>query len=421
MKIEYLVVISSKEPFCKSTKSFNNLIQSYDEISVSNRKISYGKTSFGYDVQHGEIIDDEQRFFHIKLTCSDKAKIETFKLLLKSLRTILSKVSVKPPEVLWDDISSNYCNSAYPVIHEIENLMRKLITKFMLTNIGLGWTKETIPKEVSESIRSKGTSGQNYLHEVDFIQLSNFLFNEYSTANSRKLMEKLKTASNLNDLELSELKELVASSNWERYFSPIIDCESEYLKKRWKRIYEIRCEVAHNRFIGQSEYDELLLLHKEVKEIIEKAISVLDKIHVTDEQKEEVAENVAVTRGTMYEDFLYAWNTLLDVMKNLTVLIASEDDKIKLPHGNNWRNCTNTLTKTGAMPKDFKRQVVDLAAFRTTLVHHTDVIFTESSILDRIFLAQDLVVKVAEAISEFKNNNTIKRPSDSISDNGDEQ
>lgn len=194
-KVEYLTIINSKEEFCKSIVSFNSFLQSYDNIRISGVKIKFEGLTFLYDVQFGDIVEGEQRYFHIRLVCDDAKNLDKFKAMLRAIRTLLTKASGKPPEVLWDDVSSELAGKAYPIVHELENLMRKLITKFMFIKIGLAWTKNSVPKEVSESVKTKKeVGGHNYLYDVDFIQLSNFLFREYATANSRKLVEKLGAA-----------------------------------------------------------------------------------------------------------------------------------------------------------------------------------------------------------------------------------
>jgi hypothetical protein len=62
-KVEYLSAINSKESFCKSVSSFNNLLQSYDNVSINGNKIDFEGTEFEYDVQFSEIQEDSQRFF----------------------------------------------------------------------------------------------------------------------------------------------------------------------------------------------------------------------------------------------------------------------------------------------------------------------------------------------------------------------
>ncbi|MCI0559766.1 MAG: hypothetical protein MN733_14850 [Nitrososphaera sp.] len=217
MKVEYLVLLDSEEPFCKSVSSLNSLMQAYDDIEIASDSISYAGVSFGYEVSFEEIDREHQRYFHVRVVCSKQSNSQKFRELLKSLRTILTKVSGKPPEIIWDEIGSGLCGRAYPLIHRTENLLRKLITKFMLANVGVGWTKEAIPKEVVESIKAKPSEkSQNYLYELDFIQLSNLLFKEYATGDTRKIVDRIASANVLDDLNLDELKELVACN---RYFN----------------------------------------------------------------------------------------------------------------------------------------------------------------------------------------------------------
>lgn len=95
-RVEYLSVLSSQDDFCKSTESFNYLVQSYDHIEVTGTQIKFKDQSFGYEVQFGEINQGSQRFFHLKLCCDNSQALDDFKVLLKSIRTILAKASGKP-------------------------------------------------------------------------------------------------------------------------------------------------------------------------------------------------------------------------------------------------------------------------------------------------------------------------------------
>lgn len=370
-KVEYLSVISSKENFCKSIPSFNNLLQSYDNIKITPGKIKFDGAVFAYDVQYGEIVEGTQRYFHVRLGCEDPKSLQVFKSLLRSIRALLTKASEKPPEVLWDDTSSELSTLAYPIIHELENMMRKLITKFMLITIGLAWTKDAVPKEVSESIKGKRELGQNYLYEADFIQLSNFLFKEYSTANSRKLVEKLSAAQKIDELSLAELKELVPSSNWERYFSPIVDCKSDYLQPRWERLYLLRCIVAHNNFMSTGDYEELCRLSKEVKDKLAQALEGLDKVQVSSEQKEEVAENIASSMSSVVGEFLFGWNAVYELLFRLAYLSDSEVGKLGVTKREriDARVIANELLKEGVLDKGVADEIIQLQAVRNMVVH----------------------------------------------------
>ncbi|WP_146036643.1 HEPN domain-containing protein [Pseudomonas protegens] len=372
-KVEYLSVISSKEIFCKSISSFNNLIQSYDNIKITPGKIKFDNVVFTYEVEFGEIVEETQRYFHVRLGCEDSKHLAVFKSLLRSIRALLTKASDKPPEVLWDDTSSELSALAYPRIHELENMMRKLITKFMLITIGLAWTKDAVPKEVSESIKSKREVGQNYLYEADFIQLSNFLFKEYSTANSRKLVEKLSEAKKIEELSLAELKELVPSSNWERYFSPIVDCKSDYLQPRWERLYALRCIVAHNNLMSSSEYDEICKLSDEVKDKLAQAIKGLDKVQVSSEQKEDVAENIASSMNSVVGEFLFGWNIVYELLFKLAYLSDSEIGKTSITKREraSARVFASGLLKENIIEKELCDEITQLQAIRNLVVHNS--------------------------------------------------
>ena len=189
-KVEYLITVEQKGSFCNTIPAFNNLLRTIDDISIGANSIEFQGQKIGYDVQTGEILNDKQKFFHVKLTLSNEKYLKEYENLLRTIRTVLFKAGDKPVQVLWDGISLYYAQQAYPLIYDIENTMRKLTTKFMLINVGLGWANEAIPQEVIESIRSKSQKNNvNYLYEVDFIQLSNFLFKEYTTVNTRSYLK----------------------------------------------------------------------------------------------------------------------------------------------------------------------------------------------------------------------------------------
>lgn len=63
----------------------------------------------------------------------------------------------------------------------------------MAISIGYDWSDASTPKEVLDSVRTEGKKEKsNFLHEVDFIQLSNFLFKKYTKADSNRFIDSLK-------------------------------------------------------------------------------------------------------------------------------------------------------------------------------------------------------------------------------------
>ncbi|SQI29160.1 Uncharacterised protein [Serratia plymuthica] len=151
MRVEYLVTIEITNSFCKTKKSFLNFIQSDSEINIVGKKINYKSDVFGIEITEENSPSEKNKIFHIKLSNENDEKVNEFTNLLKVLRNLLHMASKNNIQTLWDDIGFNYSLKCYPIIHEIENMMRKLITKFMLTNVGVGWVETAIPEELKKS------------------------------------------------------------------------------------------------------------------------------------------------------------------------------------------------------------------------------------------------------------------------------
>lgn len=403
-RVEYLITVDQKDQFCKTTTGFNNLLKTIEGVSISNGDLSWSGMKVGYEVQDGEIQKDKQRFFHAKFTLKDDSMLERFEEFLRSVRGVLSKAGGRPPQVLWDGVSSNYARNAYPLVHEIENTLRKLITKFMLINVGLGWTREAIPSEVQESVRTKDRKlDHDYLYEVDFIQLSNFLFKEYATTNANALIDRVRQAKKIEDLDLEELKKAIPKSNWDRFFSKVVDCENEYLQSRWKALYERRNQIAHNRPIGKSEFDEIIRLKEELHPKFVQAIENLDQLKITEDERELVSENVATSKSESYSEFFSTWNEFhMNLYKLATILsVASKKNDLIKDKGTNVRNLVNMLTKDFKVLSPAQRKESQaLLRLRNYMIHEPSVIVPPNVIAANIDRTQELLRTLKSKITE---------------------
>lgn len=311
--VEDLLIIESKSNFCADIETFNNLMMTNSEVKFNKDKdkILYKDLEVDYKVQLNsmdEANDKGKNAFHTSFICREIDKVETFEKFLRLTREIFHKVCINQ-YVLKDDISFYYSKKSYPLIHEIENLMRKLINKFMIINVGVSWTDNHIPEEVKLAKgNSITTTNVSYLHGLNFIELSNILFKKYSPLSTDELMQKINEASELNSLSLDDLKEYVPKSNWERFFGERINCEQEFLNKRWKKIYDLRNKVAHNNIFKNRDYQELKTNIEEVNEKLEEAIESLDKINVTEEEKEMVSNNIMLEDQDEKNNLVYSSN-----------------------------------------------------------------------------------------------------------------
>jgi hypothetical protein len=400
--VEYLVTLDETADFCKDVAGLNNLLRTIDGLKVSNSEIRLGTLTVGYEVEGGSISNDKQRFFHLRLTLSEEARLSDFEALLRSIRSVLHKVGSRPPQMLWDGVSSYYADLAYPQINEIENLLRKLITKFMLTNVGLGWTTDYVPKEVAESVKVKDpTGGMDYLYQTDFIQLSNFLFKEYSTISAQVLLEKVKKATNISHLDLTELKEAIPQSNWDRYFSKIVKCESDYLRVRWQKLYDRRNQVAHNRSVNRSEYNEIVQLCTDLRPKFEEAVESLQQVSVDESGRDSVSANIAIDTNTDYKEFLLAWTKLHGTLVALTLVTAkTEPERAKiLKLMMNIRNLLNTLRANDRISSEPRERVIELLKLRNVMVHYPDVIVPESTLAARLLELTELTTELGSKTS----------------------
>lgn len=299
LRVEYLIVIKSKDCFCNSIKSFNNLLMSDSSILIENQTIKYNQIIVKYEVQMGKA--KEEQFFHLKLTYDFTNKFEKdlndYSQLLKAIRKIIYLLDIEF-NCIWDDISLYYSSKAYPIINEIENLMRKLITKFMVTNVGIEWVNETLPKEIKTVVTTNKNkerkSSNNLLYQIDFIHLADFLFKPYPTQDINNFYQKIKKIKTTQELNLEELKNFVPKSNWQRYFSEIVKCEDSYLQKQWEELYLLRCKVAHNNTVTKEDYEKIKEIASDLREKLQKAVDKLDKLEISDEEKETIVENLAI-------------------------------------------------------------------------------------------------------------------------------
>lgn len=218
-------------------------------------------------------------------------------------------------------------------------------------------------------------------------------------------MDKIKNAISKEDLDFNELKASVPTSNWERYFSwPLVECDSDYLKNRWEKIYDIRCKVAHNKLIKRNEVEELLKISTEVKEKLQSAIDNLDKINISQSDRESVAENIAISISTLCAEFLTLWKLINENIFKLVLLTAKTDEEKEkiIKAKNNWRSLCNFAKRKHILPSNFKTEMALISQFRSVIVNHADMVFTEESILSRIDSIKGLNQKIVDIISKVE-------------------
>jgi len=387
IKVEYLIIIdkltsSGLFSLCKDTSRFTEFLNDSDLLVVQKNKISLqnGK-SIDFELSTDKVKGKEQRFFYIKfLFNEEKTELEYFTKLLHTVKSVIIDAGGRL-ETLWDDVSYYYSEKSYKTIYKIENLLRKLITYFMLTNIGQDWHKETLPISIKEALsKSKRREYIDILHQIDFIDLSDLLFKTYQTANINELYEKISKATSVSDLELDELKQYVIKSNWEKYFSIIVDCDAEYLKERWKELYDLRCKVAHNGIIVKQEFERIIKLSNEVEEKLQRALDNISEVKIADEEKDEIAENIAGKTSYLIGEFIRFWklfeNNVIEFATGLLLIDKNQNLSITL------MNVIKVLQSRNFIDDQEFQEFLEIAHFRNLIVHKQDIKIDESLILE---------------------------------------
>ncbi len=176
----------------------------------------------------------------------------------------------------------------------------------MVNNVGVSWTKHSLPdelkKEISSSQKRRSNindkesedkiDSENILYQLDFIHLASLLLVPYQIEDVDKLYKQLNKAKDLKDLRLEKLKKFIPKSNWQRYFSDLIQYEDDEFKKQWSKLYLLRCKIAHNTIVTKKDYEDIVRLSSELKEKLKNAIDKLDKIELSEREKGVIRENV---------------------------------------------------------------------------------------------------------------------------------
>jgi len=191
---EYLLIFSEERKLMQNEEDLIRGLQLNQNLKIekkgSNNTITFQNAEFTLNVKKIKSKNEAYRSYVIDVCNTNKVTDEKEKLAVRDLNkeiiATIRELQHSQLNTLRDDLATEFSIEGYKHIHEIENKMRKLITIFMSTKVGLEWIKSNIPQEVIDSIKNKDVKSETqslntFLSETDFIQLSKFLFDKYST------------------------------------------------------------------------------------------------------------------------------------------------------------------------------------------------------------------------------------------------
>lgn len=368
--VEILDVINKSSLVGNSAASFIKILEASADIIITDDRLTFQETEFKLQVSdYG--INSEAIYIKIELDVIDEVKIHSFSKLIRTLRKIITESNIGKMQIIWDDISQYYCIQAYPKIYEIENMMRKLITKFMLINVGEFWVKHTLPEDFSfgkGSDKTKKNADYDIMYQTDFIQLSDFLFDAYREMDVSELIRKLTPLEydRMSAEQLRDIKKIIPKSNWEKYFTTHIQSDPLIIKENWKELYDLRCKVAHNRDFTKTDLERVLCIIDLLKPIILNAITKTETIEVDGDDKSELA--------TQFEDKLN--NELTSEQKKFVQTIMSMYQSIR----ESYKKCIGKEEYDGKIQvSEIVGTVVDSGAFgNITKAEIMEILITSS-------------------------------------------
>jgi len=357
MKIEY-ILIKGNDDFCKTIDQFKSFLKTNCRISLKNNKLFFSEVSFSYSLSVQEVKwkSKKEIVFYFIVTSPDDndnsiSKLEEFDKLLCRVNQINgNQFSIN---TIWDEVSMYYAKKLYPEIIKIENMLRKIIYRFMIKTAGSSWFDSTMPENVrnsiSETLKKNDLTLSNYdqLYFADFIQLGIFFFQPYSMKpRSDELIKQLKSvvenneSSELNKKKIMELIELYGSkSSWDRYFADKITVEN--LSEKWNKLYAYRNQVAHTKRIKKDDYLHAKSIIDELNTAFDKCLSNIDSVTLTEEETEAVQE-VAKETVTKQKPVinkqgevvisLPEWSTLLSNNSQISNAIEFINNSVSIPH-----------------------------------------------------------------------------------------
>lgn len=368
MKTEYLIRIDTKDNVATTEETFVSKLKSNVKLNIRKNKIKYESIEVDFRLKTYQTDNPDYIYFLMTMELPDEkadelAQIREYTALIKVIKGMLRvKESASNIEILWDDVTLYLSSKIYPKIYRVENLMRKLLTQFMCINVGRMWEKDSIPETISNSKSGKRerNDDNSLLYRLDFIELSNMLFDDYTVKNFKRLK---KDNPDKTEFSLSELEEYLPKSNWSRYFKDVVDAEGDQLKKKWTELYEYRCKIAHNNHFTIDDFDETNKLIDYFMPKIENAISMLDRVKVDEEEKAVIEDTYDAGTSEAVGRYLAKWRLFYNLFREYAQKHNCWNERIFFT--------LEKLRENGLLDNNQCNDINNLRRFRNMIAHST--------------------------------------------------
>lgn len=248
------------------------------EIKLKVQKVDTSKALSDYLIESA---------FMINVKSKNYKNLEAFrKSILIHLRKKLGFTNIR---ILTDDISTQLSLDIYPLVNQVENLLRRYLVKFFIQKVGLSWWEVTAPKSVIDKVKMRGNNEKVFSNLVDtdvtlidFDDLGELIYKQTSGFNRpERIIEKVMNTNSTEELENLKIE---LQGNYTKYFKTAF--QDNQFEKKWKQLFEVRNKVAHNNLFIRDDYNLTKQLCEDLSKIIWDAETKIDEFSFSVEEKE---------------------------------------------------------------------------------------------------------------------------------------
>lgn len=229
--------------------------------------------------------------FLINVWSSNFEQLEKFRF--KLIKHLKAKLSFSNLKVLKDDVSAKVAVDIYPLVNEVENALRRYITKFFTLKIGVNWWNTNFPKQLIDKIKVRKENDNIFsgfvdldVSLIDFNDLGEVIYKHVAGFNKQEnIMNKIMQANSPEDL--AKLKGDL-QTNYNKFFKTAF--QDNQFEKKWRELFSIRNKVAHNIYFSMEELRAAERLHDELMYIISNAESGIDEFRFSITEQEAIRE-----------------------------------------------------------------------------------------------------------------------------------
>ena len=229
--------------------------------------------------------------FIIKIKGEDFESIERFRYLF--LLHLKARLKFSNIRILRDDISTEISNMIYPLINNVENLLRRYVIKFFTQKIGVEWWSITAPRPLIEKTNFRKNNEKVFSQFVDtdvtlidFDDLGELIYKQSTGFNTQEnIINKIMETSSVE--ELDSLKQEL-QGNYTKYFK--VAFQDNQFDKKWKKLFDIRNKVAHNNLFVWDDLKIAQQLVEELSLIIDDAESKIEEFRFSVEEQEAIRQ-----------------------------------------------------------------------------------------------------------------------------------